>query len=66
MSDQKKTNVTPKNNGYQPSPGAQRGYQTNPNGQFGYQPLRGPGSVSKPPSPPSTGSNASKPNSKSE
>ena len=37
-----------------------RGYQTKPDGNFGYQPLR---ATSKPPAPPTSGSNAVKPKS---
>ena len=57
MSEGKK----PLNEGYQPrTNGEQRGYQPKPNGNFGYQPPR---ATSKPPAPPTTGSNAVKPKS---
>lgn len=39
----------------------QRGYQPKPNGNFGYQPAN---ATSKPPAPPTTGSNAVKPKNK--
>lgn len=57
MSEGKK----PLNEGYQPKTNVEkRGYQPKPNGNFGHQPPR---VTSKPPAPPTSGSNAVKPKS---
>lgn len=54
MNERKK----PLNEGYQPTTnGKQRRYQPKPNGTFVYQP---PKATSKPPAPPTSGSNAVK------
>lgn len=54
MSNEKKTT----NLGTQPNGGEQRGYQPKPNGNFGYQPAN---TNTKPPAPPTSGSNSVKP-----